>query len=206
MVPSPPLSVRDVRRTKNRRKHLSWASRVHHFLQIWLWPEDWHLWHTEEDFLIPCPAFRCSLICRLYFYLPSPPTPGLSAFTRLLMSIRRGTGCLGTPAAPIRGLSAGDWACCPPLAPQAFFPSTFLRFAPDAASLHASLHPSFPSCLPSSSVFSPLSRAHGAPQGVRGSERPSVAWGLALVPGLYFKEKLTGAPFRRQPHYNCWRH
>lgn len=148
------------------RKHHSWPLWVHHSLQSWLWPEDWASLARREDFPIPCPAFRCSLICRLYFYLPSPPAPGLSAFTRLLMSIRQGRGCLGRPAAPIRGLSAGDWACCPPLAPQALFPSTFLRLAPDDASLPASLHPSFPSlsalflCLPP--------RACGAPQGVRG--------------------------------------
>lgn len=84
-------------------------------------PRTGRLWHAGRIFPIPCPAFRCSLICRLYFYLPSPPAPGLSAFTRLLMSICSERGRLGRPAAPIRGLSAGDWACCPPRAPQAPF-------------------------------------------------------------------------------------
>lgn len=127
-----PPGVRDVTKA-NRKEAPLVATLGPSLLQSWLWPEDWASLARREDFPIPCPAFRCSLICRLYFYLPSPPAPGLSAFTRLLMSIRWGSGCLGRPAAPIKGLSAGDWACCPPLAPQALFSSTFPRLAPDDA-------------------------------------------------------------------------
>lgn len=99
---------------------------------------------------------------------------------------------LSRPAAPIRGLFAGNWACCPPPVPQALFLSTFSQVSP--------FSPSVPHPLPDPS------RACGAPQGVRGSERPSVARGLALVPRLHFQKKLTGAPFRRQSQHNCRRH
>ncbi|KAI4793249.1 hypothetical protein KUCAC02_032840, partial [Chaenocephalus aceratus] len=49
------------------------------------WPEDRASLARREDFPIPCPALRCSLICRLYFYPASPHRPqGLSAFSQLL--------------------------------------------------------------------------------------------------------------------------
>ncbi|CAB1429425.1 unnamed protein product [Pleuronectes platessa] len=67
-------------------------------------------------------------------------------------------------AAPIRGPSAGDWACCPPLAPQAHSSSTFLRLAPDDASLPASPPPPLPVCLASL----PFPPELVAPWGVRG--------------------------------------
>lgn len=158
---------------------------------------------TQGGFSDPLPRFQMLVNLPALFLSALSSRPWALRLHLLLMSIRRGRGCLGRPAAPIRGLSTGDWACCPPLAPQALFSSTFLRLAPDDASLPASLHPSFPFL---SALFLCPPWACGAPQGVRRSERPSVAWGLALVPRLYFEEKLTGAPFRRRPQYNCWKH
>lgn len=147
----------------------------------------------REDFLIPCPAFRCSLICPLYFYLPSPPAPGLSAFTRLLMSFCRGRASAGQQL-QLEGSSLGIGLAVRPQSLRLFSCLPFLRLV---------------SCLCVSALFpslacplQDLSRARGAPRGVRGSERPSVARGLAPVPRLYFEEKLTGAPFRRQPQHN----
>lgn len=121
---------------------------VHQSLLSWLWLEDWASLARKEDFPIPCPAFRCSLICRLYFYLPFPPAPGLSFFTWHLMSGRRGKSCLCGPAAPIRGLSTGDWATCPPLAPRACLLSTFPWLAPRRRLTHCLSPPRLsPPCL-----------------------------------------------------------
>ena len=163
--------------------HQSCPLWVHQSLQRWLWPEDRASLARREDFPIPCPAFRCSLICRLYFYLPSSPASGLSAFIHSLCPSAEGEAA---SAAPIRGPSAGDWACCPPLAPQAHSSSTFLRLAPDDASLPASLPPPLPVCLPSL----PFPPELVAPQGVRGewkafcrpragSSPSAVLWGEA---------------------------
>lgn len=114
--------------------------------------------------------------------------------------------CLGRPASPIRNPSAGGFGLAVRSWPLrlSFFPSTFLRFAPDDALLPACFHPSYPPF--AALLLCLLPRACEAPQGVRGSERPSVAIGLSLVPWLYSEEKLTGAPFRRWAQYNCCRH
>ena len=133
--------------------------------------------------------------------LSSPPPGSPPSLGSLCPSAEEEAASAGRQL-QLEPLSAGDWACCPPLAPQALFPSTFLRLAPDDASLPASLHPPR---LPRFSV-SPHHHHPGAPQGVRWSERPSVARGPALVPRLYFEEKLTGAPFRRRPRCDCCRH
>lgn len=82
-----------------------------------------------------------------------------------------------------------------------FFLSTFPRSDPDdPACFHPSYLP-FPAlCL----RFFPW--AYGSPQGVGGSERPSVALGLSLVPRLHSEVNLTGAPFRTWAQCNCCRH
>lgn len=46
------------------------------------------------------------------------------------MAVRRGSAFPARPAAPIKGLSAGDGARCPPPAPQAIFLSTFSQVSP----------------------------------------------------------------------------
>lgn len=135
--------------------------------------------------------FRCSLICRLYFYPPSLPAPGLSAFARVPYGRPPREHLPVRPAAPIKGLSAGDGARCPPPPPPTPPPPRlasclpFLRLAPNDASPHLPISP------PPVELVELRGRR-------RGSERPSVARGPALVP----EERLTGAPFRRWPFAN----
>lgn len=74
----------------------------------------------------------------------------------------------------------------------------FLRLTPDRAFLSSSPHLSFRSLSSLFPSLQPPSPARSmAPQGVRGNERPSVASGLAVVPRLFFEEKVTAAAFRR---------
>lgn len=47
-------------------------------LERWLWPEDWASLACRGDFPIPCPPWRWSLICWLYFYLPYTSALGSS--------------------------------------------------------------------------------------------------------------------------------
>lgn len=159
------------------RKQPSWLRLQHHRtgpeVRAWL--------ARTEDFPIPCPALRCSLICPLYFYLSSLPAPGLSAFARLLMALRPGSAVpvqlqlkaslLGTGLA-VR-LRAPRLSSCLPS----------LRLAPNDASLPTRL-----SACASAPPWSPISSI-GRRGG--GSKRPSVARGPALVP-----EPPTDAPFR----------
>lgn len=101
------------------------------------------------------------------------------------MAVRRGSTFPVRPAAPIKGLSAGDGARRPPLPPQAIFLSTFSQVAPNDASL-----PTRP-FLPAE-----LLEPHR-----EGGERKAFCrpGGAALVPELHFEETLTGATFRRRP-------
>lgn len=101
------------------------------------------------------------------------------------MAVRRGSTFPVRPAAPIKGLSAGDGARCPPLPPRATFLSTFSQVAPTDASL-----PTRP-FLPAELLQ--LRREEGERKAFC---RPG---GPALVPELHFEEKLTGATFRRRP-------
>lgn len=70
------------------------------------------------------------------------------------MAVRRGSAFPVRPAAPIKGLSAGDGARCPPPAPQAIFLSTFSQVSPKRR-----LAPHPPVCFP------PPRGAGGAPRG-----------------------------------------
>lgn len=145
-----------------------------------------------EDFPIPCPAFRCSLICRALFLPGRSRRPrGLSAFTRAPY-VRPPRERLPRPSSQLQleGLSAGDRARCPPAAPQALstnpLPAPHLPFprSPPSPSLLLRL-PRLP--LPS------LPRASVSPQGAMGAK------GLLLPGGWTFEQKLTGAAFRRWP-------
>lgn len=98
------------------------------------------------------------------------------------MAVRRGSTFPVRPAAPIKGLSAGDGARCPPPPPQASFLPTFSQVGPKRCLT--------PPARPPPPVE--LVQLRGRR---RGSERPSVARGPALVP----EERLTGAPFGRRP-------
>lgn len=110
----------------NRKEAPLW---LHQSLQSWLWPMNWASLARREDFLIPCPAFRCSLICPLYFYLPSPLTPGLSAFTWLLMSFCRGRASAGRQL-QLEASSLGIGLAVRPQSLRLFSCLPFLRLVP----------------------------------------------------------------------------
>lgn len=161
----------------------------------------WSLWTRSEDFPISCPSLRCSLISPLYFYLPSPPAPGSPA----LWLSGSGSPCTraGEPASAgsqlqLETSSLGIGLAIYPSSLRLFSQLPFLRLTPDRAFLSSSPHLSFRSLTSLFPSLQPLNPARStAPQGVRGNERPSVASGLAVVPRLFFEEKVTAAVFRR---------
>lgn len=87
---------------------------------------------THRGFSDPLHRFRCSLICRLYFYPPSPSAPGLSASTRLLMAVRRGSAFPVQLQLKASLLGMGLAVRLRPPRPSSCLP--FLRFAPNASS------------------------------------------------------------------------
>lgn len=133
-----PCGVCDAR---TGRKHHSRPLWVHH-CSSWLWPEDWAFLACREDFPISCPAFRCSLICRLYFYLPSLPAPSSLPSLGSLWWSTEGLPSLAIQQLQLEsallmiGLSVHLWS----LRLSSYLP--FLRLAADDASLPTCFSPS----------------------------------------------------------------
>lgn len=143
---------------------------------------------THRGFSDPLPRFQMLVnLPGSIFTRPLPPAPGpLRLHSGSLCPSAEGAPASPVQPAPIRGaLSAGDWARCPPPAPQALSippptPST-VYLLPGRL---PSLSPPSTRPPPSAAVFPPQSECFST--GSDGSERPSVARGLPLVPRLHF--------------------